>query len=126
MLLFVASVLPVADAPEPLVELWEALVLTPAACRSAVKSACSVSSASCKLGVVVSPNEVVLDATLLGALLLVELDATTGVVVADVVTGVTELGDVVAVELVAAVEAADPAVETLVPLLAEDADESNP
>jgi hypothetical protein len=43
-----------------------------------------------------------------------------------VVTGVAELGDVVAVGLVAALEAADPTVEALVPLFAEEADEGNP
>jgi hypothetical protein len=126
MLLFVAAVPPVAEAPEPLAELWEPPVLTPADCSSAAKSAWSVSSASCRLGAVLPLNEVVLDATLLDAVLVAGLAATTGVVVTDVVTGVAELGDVVAVGLVAALEAADPTVETLVPLLAEDTDEGNP
>jgi hypothetical protein len=126
MLLFVVCVPLVAEAPELLAELWEAPVLTPAACSSASKSACSVSSASCRLGAVLPLDEVVLDATLLDGVLVAGLAATAGVVVTGVVTGVTELGDVVAVGLVAALEAADPTVETLVPLLAEDADEGNP
>lgn len=108
MLLFVDSVPPVAEALEPLAELWEAPVLTPADCSSAAKSACSVSSASCRLGAVLPLNEVVLDATPLDGVL------------------VAGLGDVVAVGVVAALEAADPTVETLVPLLAEDTDEGNP
>lgn len=123
MLLFVAAVPPVAEAPEPLAELWEAPVLTPADCSSAAKSACSVSSASCRLGV----NEVVLDATLPDGVLVAGLVATTGgVVTLGVVTVVAELGDGVAVGLVAALEAADPTVETLVPLPAEETDEGNP
>jgi hypothetical protein len=126
MLLLVAAVPLVAEALVPVVELWEVPVLMPADCSSAAKSACNVSSASCRLGVILPLDEIVLDASLLDGVLAAGLDATTGVVVADVVTGVEELGDVVVVGLVAALEAADPTVEALVPLLAEDADEGKP
>ena len=125
MALFVDSVPPLAEAPELLAELWEAPVLMPADCSSAAKSACSVSNASCRLGAVLPLNEVILDATLLDEGLVAGLGAATGVVVTGVVTGVAELGDVVAVGP-AALEAADPPVETVVPLLAEDTDEDNP
>ena len=101
--------------------------MTPRDCSSAAKSACSVSSALCKLGVVVSLlDEVVLETTLFEGVLLGGLAVATDVVVTGVVvTGVAELGDVLADGLVAALEAADPVAEALVPPLAEDTDEGN-
>ena len=119
------------EALEPLPELCEAPVLTPRDCSSAAKSACRVASALCKLGAVVLPlDEVVLGAALVEDVLLVGLAAVTDVVVTGVVvTGVAELGDVLADGLadglVAALEAADPVAEALVPPLTEDADEGN-
>lgn len=101
--------------------------MTPRDCSRAAKSACSVSSAFCKLGAVVSLlDEVVPETALLEgvplAVLAVAADvAVTGVVV----TGVAELGGVLADGLVAALEAADPVAEALVPPLAEDTDEGN-
>ena len=119
---------PVAEVPEPPLELCEAFVFTPADCNSAAKSACSVSSASCRLGVAVLPfNEVVLEPTLLEGELLAWLVVTTGVVVTGVVvTGVAELDDVVVDGVVAALEAVDPVAEALVAPLAGGADEGNP
>lgn len=101
--------------------------MTPRDCSTAAKSACSVSSALCKLGAVVSLlDEVVLETTLVEGVLLVGLAVATDVVVTGVVvTGVAELGDVPADGLVAALEAADPVAEALVPPLAEDTDEGN-
>ncbi len=101
--------------------------MTPRDCSSAAKSDCSVSSALCKLGAVVSLlDEVVLETILLEGVLLVGLVVATDVVVTGVVvTGVAELGDVLADGLVAALEAADPVAEALVPPLVEDTDEGN-
>lgn len=101
--------------------------MTPRDCSSVAKSVCSVSSAVCKLGVVVSLfDEVVLEAALLEGVLLVELAVATGVVVTGVVvTGAAEVDDVLADELAAELEAADAVVEALVPPLAEDTAEGN-
>ena len=131
MLLLAACVPPVVAALEPLLELWEAPVLTPRDCSSVAKSACNVASALCKLGAIVSLLvEAVLEATPLEGVLLVGLVVATGVVVTGVVvTGVGELGDVLADGpaggLAAALEAADPVAEALVPPFGEDSDEGN-
>jgi hypothetical protein len=106
-----------------MLELWEAPVPTPRDCSSAAKSACSVSSALCKLGAVAvpPPDEVVLETALLEGALLVELAVKTGVVVTGVVvTGLVELGEGLADEVVAALEPVDPVAEAFVPPLAED------
>jgi hypothetical protein len=71
-------------------------------------------------------DEVVLETTPLEGVLLVGLPVATDVVVTGVVvTGVAELGEVLADGLVAALEAADPVAEALVPPLAGDTADGN-
>jgi hypothetical protein len=71
-------------------------------------------------------DEVAPDTTLLEGVLLVGLAVATDVVVTGVVvTALAELGEVLADGLVAALEAADPVAEALVPPLAEDTAEGN-